>query len=69
MEGFDWGNLVDVLVPAVAGMIVVAFAWGWKTIRSLVAESENTWDDKILEAFDAGYEQAKKENSAGTGHE
>lgn len=48
MEGFDWSQLLDVLIPAAGGVVVAVVAWLVLKVKSLVAATENKWDDELL---------------------
>ena len=60
---FDFGGLLEVLIPALAGILAVVFAFLWRSARKLVQETENKWDDAVWDAFDKGYESAKAEEA------
>lgn len=55
------GELLEILVPAAAVVLAAVFAFGWRRAKKLVQETENKWDDALFDAFDQGYEAARKE--------
>jgi hypothetical protein len=59
MESVNWSEILDVLVPAVSGVAIVAVALGWGYVRKAVAASENKWDDKLVAAVEEGIAKAK----------
>lgn len=44
-------NYIDVLLPLAGVVIAGVLFYGWKAIRLLVARSENTVDDAVVEAI------------------
>lgn len=59
MEDFDWGSLLSVVVPAVSALAVAVLGFGYAKLKKYVKETEATWDDEILDAFESGVEKGK----------
>jgi hypothetical protein len=63
MEGFDWSVLLDTLLPALGGALLTAVVLLWGRVRTLVRDSENKWDDALLDAFERGIAKAKADDA------
>jgi hypothetical protein len=60
MEGFDWKEVLDVLLPVAATGLGAALAWALVKLRKVVKESDNKIDDAVLKAVEKAVEDSKK---------
>lgn len=60
----DWSSILDALVPTAGVVLAAVFAFLWRSARKLVKETENKWDDALVDAFDQGYAEGHADGSA-----
>jgi hypothetical protein len=57
--GFNWGELLDVVLPIAMTAGAGLLAWGAFKLRAFVASTETKIDDQILAAVEKALEDSK----------
>jgi hypothetical protein len=63
MDNFNWNELLDLIVPALIGVLGAVIGMLYGRLKELVKQTDAKWDDQILQAIEdglgAGREEAK----------
>ncbi|WP_299444672.1 hypothetical protein [uncultured Rhodospira sp.] len=64
MDGFDFGELLDMLIPALVGVAGIAIGHLWGRLKEIVKQTDAQWDDELVRAVEDGIGMGRDEAKA-----